>query len=437
MTQEKTNTWHRAIQHRDRSHQWRSTRPPTAPTLTATDNSKAVRIEFDVPKDGETHAAVHLHEAGGATRMYDAASKKVLPAGEKGRVVTLIEPEESQPPARKSLIATGLEGGAFEATVAFRRADDFDWGPTSPRSAPLVRAVPMACGAPLLEPVSDTEIRVHLAVPQGSTNGAVHFVEDGASSGRRVAFDTFTLRKAGETALALRHESFTLRKAGEKGKALLVTGGKTIVVEGLSSKISYTVSVAASNGIGWGPWSPLSKPMKLLDFSPPVPSAPVVDQIGADSARVFCAVLPTCIRATIKFRAVGTGVDLLVDHISSNKLVKYGGRAVLRAACYAGVVVPGLSPDTEYEVAYSQQSGFGWSRDSPRTKIRTLSDVEITGTKTREERDEELKRHAVDVDAGDDASPEKPAKRGKLEYGYEPVGNDGGTMRVRLKKKRP
>ena len=53
--------------------------PPAAPTLTATDNPKEVRIEFDVPKDGETHAAVHLHEAGGATRMYDAASKKVLP----------------------------------------------------------------------------------------------------------------------------------------------------------------------------------------------------------------------------------------------------------------------------------------------------------------------------------------------------------------------
>ena len=105
--------------------------------------------------------------------------------------------------------------------------------------------------------------------------------------------------------------------------------------------------------------------MKLLDFSPPVPSAPVVDQISSDSARVFCAVLPTCTSATIKFRAVDTGIELLVDHRSGNKLVRYGGGAVLRAACYAGVVVSGLSPDTEYQVAYSQKSGFGWSRDSP------------------------------------------------------------------------
>ena len=159
--------------------------------------------------------------------------------------------------------------------------------------------------------------------------------------------------------------------------------------------------------------------MKLLDFSPPVPSAPVVDQISSDSARVFCAVLPTCTSATIKFRAVGTGVDLLVDHRSGNKLVASGTPTATtspRADCYTGVVVPGLSADTEYAVAYCQKNDFGWSPYSPRTKFRTLSDVEITGTRTREERDEELKRHAVDVDDTDDEmSPEKPAKRGKLE----------------------
>ena len=118
---------------------------PAAPTLKATPKPEEVRIDFDVPKDGEpTHAVVRLHEAGGATRMYDAASEKVLPAGEKGRAVTLKEPEESETPARKSLIATGLEGGTFEATVAFRRADDVAWGPMSPRSAPLATRRPHA-----------------------------------------------------------------------------------------------------------------------------------------------------------------------------------------------------------------------------------------------------------------------------------------------------
>ena len=331
--------------------------------------------------------------------MYDAASKKVLAAGEKGRAVTLKEPEESVTPARKSLIATGLEGGTFEATVAFRRADDVAWGPMSPRSAPLVRAVPLACGAPLIEPVSDTEIRVHFAVPKGCMFGDVVFYEDGASVGRHVAFDTCTLRQAGETGPTF---------GGMKR-------GKMIVVKGLSSEISYTVRVDAHNGIGWGPWSSPSKPIKLADHQPPAPSAPVVDRITADSARVFCAVLTNC-RASIGFLAVGTGIELFVDHGWGNELRPLAGAlSSSRHACYKGVVVPGLSADTEYAVAYCQKNDFGWSPYSPRTKFRTLSDVEITGTRTREERDEELKRHAVDVDDTDDEmSPEKPAKRGKL-----------------------
>ena len=371
---------------------------PAAPTLSATGKLAEVRIDFDVPTDGEpTHAAVHLH-TGRTTRMYDAASKTVLPAGEKGRAVTLKEPGVSVTPARKSLIATGLGVGTYTATVAFRRADDFDWGPTSPRSAPLVRAVPMACGVPLLEPVSSMEMRVHFAVPQGCRSGSVSFYEDGAGVGRCVAFDTCTLHGAGET-----------------GPSFAVTGGKTIVVKGLSSTISYTVKVAACNGIGWGPWSSPSKPIKLADHQPPAPSAPVVDRITADSARVFCAVLKNC-RASIGFLAVGTGIELFVDHGWGNELRPLAGAlSSSRHACYKGVVVPGLSADTEYAVAYCQKNDFGWSPHSPRTKFRTLSDVEITGTRTREERDEELKRHAVDVDADDDASPEKPAKRGKLE----------------------
>ena len=373
---------------------------PAAPTLKATPKPEEVRIDFNVPTDGEpTHAAVRLHEAGGATRMYDAASNKVLPASEKGRAVTLKEPEESETPARKSIIATGLESGTYTATVAFRRADDFDWGPTSPRSAPLVRSVPVACGAPLLEPVSSTEMRVHFAVPEGCRSGSVSFFEDGASRGRTVTCDTCTLRKAGEL-----------------GPSFGMKGGKTIVVEGLSSTISYTVRVNGHNGIGWGPWSSPSKPIKLLDFSPPVPCAPVVDQITADSVRVFCALLPTCTSATISFLAVDTGVQLFVDHGCGNELRPLAGAlSSSRHACYKGVVVPGLSADTYYAVAYCQKNDFGWSPYSPRAKFRTLSDVEITGTRTREERDEELKRHAVDVDADGDASPEKPAKRGKLE----------------------
>ena len=42
---------------------------PAAPTLRAAPRPQAVRIDFAVPTDGEIHAAVHLHEAGGARRI--------------------------------------------------------------------------------------------------------------------------------------------------------------------------------------------------------------------------------------------------------------------------------------------------------------------------------------------------------------------------------
>ena len=363
---------------------------PAAPTLSATPNPQAVCIDFTVPTDGEIHVAVHLHEAGGATRMYDAATGTILPADEKGQVIIL-----NAGGAGRSfpIAAKGLGGGTFTATVCFRRAYDFDWGPTSPRSAPLVRALPPAPGAPMLEAVSDKEIGVHFAVPQGCSMASIIFYEDGATR-RFVDKTTHTLTAQGTTELVFP-----------------ATGDKSILVKGLSSEISYTVEVLAHNGIGWGPRSPASKPLKLADHQPPAPSAPVVDRITADSARVFCAVLKNC-RASIGFLAVGTGIELFVDHGWGNELRPLAGAlSSSRHACYKGVVVPGLSADTEYAVAYCQKNDFGWSPYSPRTKFRTLSDVEITGTKTQEERDEELKRHAVDVDADDSASPKRPAKR--------------------------
>ena len=84
---------------------------------------------------------------------------------------------------------------------------------------------------------------------------------------------------------------------------------------------------------------------------------------------------------------------------------------------HTSFVVPGLLPDTEYEVRVSAHSKFGWSPCSPWVKFRTLKDgdVEITGTKTQAERDAEAKKRAVDVDAEDDGEPERVEKRAKPE----------------------
>ena len=155
----------------------------------------------------------------------------------------------------------------------------------------------------MLEPVSDTEMRVHFAVPHGCSSARVEFHEDASRSGLSVDPQTRTLRGYGRTE-----------------PPFAVTGDKIIDVEGLSIDISYTVKVNGHNGIGWGPWSPPSKPMRLQDYAnkPPAPGAPVVDQISSDSARVFCAVLPTCTHATVIFIAVDTGIELAVDHAGGN-----------------------------------------------------------------------------------------------------------------------
>ena len=92
-------------------------------------------------------------------------------------------------------------------------------------------------------------------------------------------------------------------------------------------------------------------------------------------------------------------------------------KASPRADCYKGVVVPGLSPDTEYEVYCKQGNTFGWSSRSPEIpgcKFRTLSDVEIIGTQTQAERDVELRRQAIDADDDDDPPPaSRPVKKEK------------------------
>ena len=107
---------------------------------------------------------------------------------------------------------------------------------------------------------------------------------------------------------------------------------------------------------------------------------------------------PDCDAAMVRVKKVSTGstLEMKIDN---------------------GIVVPGLRPDTEYEVCVSARSKFGWLPDSPWVKFRTLKDgdVEITGTKTQAERDAEAKKRAVDVDAEDDGEPERVEKRAKPE----------------------
>ena len=373
---------------------------PAAPTLRATPKPQAVRIDFAVPTDGEIHAAVHLHDAGGAPRMYDAKTGTILPAGETGQVIVF----KAGAAGRSFIVvATGLKSGTFTATVCFRRPCDFDWGPTSPRSAPLVRTPAPACGPPMLEPVSETEIRVYLAVPPGCSIARIFFCENEAPARRFVDKNTRTLTAQGDV---------------HSGTIFPVTDEETIVVSSLSSMISYTVRVEAHNGIGWGPCSPASKPLKLADHQPPAPGKPVLERVSADSVRVFCALSPKCTHGDIFFKDVTTGVELSVDEQSGNKLREPGeGFAPTRDDCYKGLVALGVSPDTEYEVWCKQCSDFGWSDPSPSAMLpvpsRPAAPPPAIGRK-----------RAVDADDTDDDDPppaSRPIKqeKRKMAHGYD------------------
>ena len=300
-----------------------------------------------------------------------------------------------------SLTLTGLEKGVeYSATVCFRAADDAGMGPESPPSDPLTRALPVACGAPTLEAVTDSQIRVFFAVPPDCTCAGVKFYEDGAKHGRVVASDTFTPGTG------------ALRKVGETGPSFSVRGtSRSILVKGLSPTVTYRAVVIAGNYVGFGPSSPVSRPMKLADYRPPAPCVPALSKITSDAVRVRFSLSPHCNSAMVQFKS--HGVTRGVDGGNGNKLAPLGSAL---AATNDGIVVPGLVPDYEYEVCVSAHSKFGWSPYSPWAKFRTLKDgdVEITGTKTQAERDAEAKKRAVDVDA-EDGEPERVEKRAKPE----------------------
>ena len=355
---------------------------PAPPTLSLRKSDTEAQIDFDVPATwGRAYCAIHLITPSGDKHFYDV-NKGLRPVGESGKAIPL------QQRRQMSLTLTGLEKGVeYSATVCFRAADDAGMGPESPPSDPLTRALPVACGAPTLEAVTDSQIRVFFAVPPDCTCAGVKFYEDGAKHGRVVASDTFTPGTG------------ALRKVGETGPSFSVRGtSRSILVKGLSPTVTYRAVVIAGNYVGFGPSSPVSRPMKLADYRPPAPCVPALSKITSGAVRVRFSLNPDCDAAMVSVKKVSTGstLEMKIDN---------------------GIVVPGLRPDTEYEVCVSAFSKFGRSPYSPWAKFRTLKDgdVEITGTKTQAERDAEAKKRAVDVDAEDDGEPERVEKRAKRE----------------------
>ena len=361
---------------------------PAAPVLKI--EGSAVTVSFEVPA-GASVAVVYFSSRKGK-EFYDAEANSVLPAGKTGKVISLATKDAGRTSVKsKSVEVTNLAGGVdYTATVSFRGADDFDWGPTSPASAPLTLERPVAPQAPRLEPVSKAAIRVKFVVPPDSKYLAIHF-DDGNT--QKVVLPDRTLARK------------------EQDQTIGVFGGtcSIITVKGLSDNSTYTVSVEAHNGLCWGPRGPWSKPLKLADHVPEPPCAPLLDKITQDSVRVRCALMDGCTHAAVFFKQ-GSVCKVVTNDTHTLCLGK--GKATPASRAKAGEVVSGLQPDTEYAVYYNVTNAFGWSGDGPASKFRTLSDVEITGAQTQEARDAELRKNAIDVDTLD---PPPAAKRPKKE----------------------
>ena len=204
---------------------------PAAPVLKI--EGSAVTVSFDVPA-GASVAVVYVVSSRYGKQFYDAELKSVLQSGKTGKVISLATKDAGRTSVKsKSVEVTNLAGGVdYTATVSFRGADDFDWGPTSPASAPLTLVLPIAPQAPRLEPVSQTEIRVHFVLPPDSVKLAIYF-NDGTTSEKTVLPDMTLVQT-------------------EQGKPIGCWKGPSVVIKGLSKTSTYKVGLEGHNGLNWG-----------------------------------------------------------------------------------------------------------------------------------------------------------------------------------------
>ena len=187
----------------------------------------------------------------------------------------------------------------------------------------------------------------------------------------------------------------------------------------------YHISVAAFNGVAWSDFGPATTVSDWFGKEFIAPSAPTLTEIGEDCVRVNFTSPPydhefESINAKVKMKVVmrvvaggpvlyynGDGGLICTTDANFNEKT-----CQLDSAKVTSCVVGGLAPNTEYEVNVLAVNDVGDGPASEPTRFKTLpGEVEVTGVQTADERDEEAKKHAIDVDAAD----EPVAKRVKSE----------------------
>ena len=414
--------------------------PPAAPLLER--GANGLVVTFTPPK-GVANAALYLHVEGGAKRFYCTAARAVLAAGTSGSMLTV----QARGVQHQIVVSDGLAEGKTSATICYRAANAMDCGPESPHSNTLELARPPAPCAPKLTPSAKRQIEVAFALPALSFKGSVKVEGGGTINYVQQLHKNPTITEA-HLVTSFADFFSSVPKKGSRPVQLpphlqgpngdwMIRGQEKRLRFGLpATDVEYRISVAAFNGVGWSDFSEATK-VRLSNHVPMAPCAPTLTEIGEDSVRVHftrppynSSITSGCINILMNVVPGGpklyySTTDSTTDAFSEDAWYANAystGRLVSAADYDTGTcgmpwwktccVVTGLAPNTEYEVKALGVNGYGASPVSAPTRFKTLpSDVEITGVQTADERDEEAKKHAVDVDAAD----EPAAKRAKSE----------------------
>ena len=173
------------------------------------------------------------------------------------------------------------------------------------------------------------------------------------------------------------------------------------VIPKLDVDTTFEVVLMAKSDAGWGNMGPVSS-VQLRSLAPPPPAAPLLSAGGdAGSLKVRFAAPPCDPPAKwIQVNVRKRGEKTWQAWCSSQRKLVLGTDSTAWEASTAECVIPKLDVDTTFEVALMAKSDAGWGNMGPVAHWHLESDaVEFVGVRTLEERNADLRKRAIDVDA--------------------------------------
>ena len=251
----------------------------------------------------------------------------------------------------------------YEAKLTARNAHG--WSKSSPISAPVQLAKPVAPAAPVLQ-AADTGTRVLWSLPPGqpvASTVTVHMRQ------------RFPMTHADSGWMVVDHRTKKLVTLVTEGATPCPALPNSIVVTGLNAERPYEAKLVAHTAHGSSDPSPVGAMLQLN--KPKAPEEPIATASAATSMRIRLAApraSPACTHIVLQMQAVNEEAWLFVDN-ATGKLVPGGGQPCSVIGLSVDVTVSGLRPGCGYRVKALARNAHGWSHSSP------VSAAVCTGTK--------------------------------------------------------